>query len=91
MDYKNLDEILKKEVSTIDIDLPLFSIDILSSTVFTWRRWEVYVDFLETNPYRPDGDVPMVFIRLGFLEISLYSKKLYKFLYKKKYKEELDI
>lgn len=91
MDYKNLDEILKKEVSTVGIDIPLLSLNILSSTVFLWKKWEVYVDFLETHPYRLDGDIPIIFVRLGFFEISLYSKKLYKFLYKKKYREELDI
>lgn len=87
----NIDDIIEKEVKKAEIDCPIFSIYIFKVTVFIWRKFDIYLDFLETNPYALDGTIPIIFLRLGFLEISFYSKKIYKYLYKRKYNERLDI
>jgi len=90
----NLDEKIKesiKKMENMDFAIPFFNISIFNVHFSLYKIREMYLDFCETNPYRPDGEIPLIFLRMGHLEIVFESKKLYKYLYKKKYNEELDI
>lgn len=44
-----------------------------------------FFDMCETEPYALDGEVPLLFVFLGYFWITIESKRLYKYFYKRKY------
>lgn len=91
---KNIDEILREEINKETIDfsiIPLFSFQLFGVLFSMYKRVEFSIDILETNPYTPDGDFPLIFLDIGFISLTFESKRIYKYLYKKKYGEELNI
>jgi hypothetical protein len=91
---KTIDEILKEAVENAELDDNrniLFDFYLFGVGFYIYNKFESYVEFLETFPYREDGDIPMIFLKLGFIEVTFENKKIYKYLYKRKYNEELDI
>ena len=43
-----------------------------------------FLDILETYPYKPDGEIPLIFLTIGRVHITFENKFLYSFLYKRK-------
>ena len=76
---------LNKEIKKVDIPVPLGVFDFLGVSVFIWKKPEVHLELVETWPYAPDGDVPMLMVQFAWFEIMFYSKPLYRFFYKRKY------
>ena len=93
---KSIDEKLNEEIINIDFNniVPLFSFKIFGILFSVYKRFEFDIEMLETSPYRTDGKIPLIFlifVDIGFLSLTFENKKLYKYLYRKKYREELDI
>lgn len=84
----DIDQILR-EIDCTDIDTPIFDFYILGINFSLWKTPELSVTLCETSPYAPDGEVPLIFIRLAYLEIMFYNKPLYNYIYKKKYGWEI--
>ena len=90
---KSIDEKISEEILDIDFDniIPLFDFHIFGVLFSIHKRFEFGIEALETFPYRADGEVPIIFLDIGFLSLTFENKSIYKYLYKKKYGEELDI
>jgi len=88
---KRLDEIIRERIDNTEFDtlVPIFDFHILGLGIYVNRYSEFSVECLETSPYTPDGDVPLIFIHFGYIQLSFYSKKLYKYVYDKKYGVDL--
>lgn len=85
----DFDKIIIDEIKSFEFNYPVFE---LGAWFSIWKQsvgWGVTL--CETYPYAPDGEVPLVFIDIGKCQIMLDSPKLYKFFYKRKYGEVLDI
>lgn len=87
----NLDEKIKNAIEDVEIPLPILNFQVLGVMFSIYKRLEFGISFLETFPYKADGDIPLIFLNIGFAEIMFESKRVYKYLYKLKYKEELNI
>lgn len=56
---------------------PLWNFHIFGISFLVLKDFDFGVEALETAPYAPNGDIPVVFIRLGFLEVMIENKYLY--------------
>lgn len=81
----NLDEQIKEHVSKIDFPLPVYEFSILGLSVMVWKKFEFSLEICETEPYAPDGDVPLIMLKTGWTEFLFYSKPLFKLIYKKRH------
>ena len=82
----DFDKIILDEVK--DWEAPIFS----TGWLYIWKSNQGRsVQLCETYPYAPDGDVPLIFISLWYIEFIIESPRLYKWLYNRKYGVELDI
>lgn len=52
-----------------------------------YKAPKLELDICETYPYAPDGDVPLIFLRLGWFEFLFNNKFIYKTIYKRRYNE----
>jgi hypothetical protein len=43
------------------------------------------IELVETHPYLPDGEIPIIMLNIGRLCIFFENKFLYKLIYKRKY------
>lgn len=69
-------------------ECPTFEI---GSFFSVWNRSQGWgVEPLITNPYRMDGEIPLVFIHLGRVQFFFENKWLYKKVYKYIYGEEIE-
>jgi hypothetical protein len=84
----NLDEIINETIKNIEIETPLLDFHIFGVLFTIWKTAELSLELCETHPYTPDGDIPLIFVRIGFLDIN---KWLYKKIYDKKYDVNLEI
>ena len=48
------------------------------------KKPHLCIDILETHPYALDGEVPFIFIDVGYIQFMLEWEWLYKILYKRK-------
>ena len=87
----NLDEKIRKDMEEVIIECPILDFYIFGTSFLFYRKPELFFDICETHPYAPDGDIPLIFIRLGWLEIIFESKWIYKKVYKRRYGEDLEI
>ena len=55
-----------------------------------YRKPELYLELCETRPYAPDGTSPLIFMKLGIFHIMFENKRIYNYLYKRKFGCELD-
>lgn len=85
---KEFEKIRKRRIPWYNREI-YFSIKNVS--VLLTFKWEIGIDLCETYPYAPDGDVPLIFISCGFIQFTIESKKIYKYLYDKKYGVDLEI
>ena len=93
MTKKSIDEVLHEKVNEINWDniIPLFTFHVFGVLFSIYKRFKFGIEALETSPYKADGDFPLIFLDIGFLSLTFENKKIYKYLYKKKYGEELNI
>lgn len=69
-------------------ECPIFNI---GSFFTVWNKSQGWgIEPLITNPYKMDGEIPLVFINLGRVQFFFENKWLYKKVYKYIYGEELD-
>jgi len=64
---------------------PIFFKTVLGITLFVWKKFILEKGIITTEPYTWDGDYPIIYFRLGWLELMFENKRLYKFLYKREY------
>jgi hypothetical protein len=64
---------------------PISNFRIGGLSVFIWRKFTLSLYVLETEPYRMDGEVPMVFLQIGPIEFVFENKFIYKRLYKREF------
>lgn len=81
----NLDEQIKNSVANVTIPTPSYEFSIWGLSVFVWNKFEFSLEICETEPYAPDGEVPLIMVRTGWLEFLFYSKLLFKLIYKKRH------
>lgn len=67
---------------------PIFSFHLFGVTFFMWKTFEFEIDALDTAPYAPNGEIPMLFFRFAWFELIFENKYLYKKIFKMKYKYE---
>jgi hypothetical protein len=61
--------------------IPLASTTIFGMTISIIKKPEFSIEILETEPYARDGEVPMIFVQLAWVDITFENKWLYKKLY----------
>lgn len=81
-------EIEEKIKNSEPMPLPIFDLQLLGLSIFVWRRFDkwVEVELVETFPYEPDGQTPLIFVRFAWLELAFENKWLYGKLYYRKHK-----
>lgn len=84
----NLDEEIRKTISEIEFDVPIFETYAFGIVLWIWKKPELYAEVVETEPYKLDGEYPMIMIKVAWFEISFDNKRLYRFIYKRKYGRE---
>lgn len=84
----NLDAEFKKATENVEFPVPIYDRHLFNISFFIWKKPEIHLELVETWPYAPDGDVPMLMIQFGWIEIMFYSKRLYRYFYRKKYNED---
>lgn len=68
------------------LEFPLVDFSIWRVSVFIWKSFKFDLDICETFPYQPDGTIPLIFFRIGWVEFMFENYFLYKKLYRRKYK-----
>ena len=63
-----------------------FDFYIFGIYVLLWNKFDIGLDILESY-YIADGELPLIFAELGFLYINFESRRIYDFIYKRKYGE----
>lgn len=86
----DIDKKVKADIENITI-VPVWDFQIFGLGVLFWKNFEFTFDICETSPYAPDGDVPLIFAKIGWVEFIFENKRIYKYVYKKRYGYELDI
>lgn len=81
----NLDEQIKESISKIEFPIPAYEFSVGPLSVFVWNKFEFSLEICETEPYAPDGDVPLIMLKMGWIEFLFYSKTLFKLIYKKRH------
>lgn len=81
--WKGLEEVFRNKDS---MPTPILSLHVLNISIQVWKHFKFKIEFLETYPYKIDGEVPMIFVYLGPIELVFENKFIYKYLYKLKYK-----
>jgi hypothetical protein len=80
----NLDEKIRESMKDVVIPLPVSEIYAFGVSLFIWKEAKFEIDICETEPYQPDGSVPMLFFRFAWFELVFQNKTIYKFFYKRK-------
>lgn len=83
-DKYNIDDLLK-DLEAYSLEKLWMHFTVFGVTFLFWKKWEFGYQLCETEPYARDGDVPIVFLLLGFIEIAVENSWLYRRLYKKRY------
>lgn len=85
---KNEVDIWKNLVENMShvLEFPLIDFSIWRVSVFIWKSFKFDLDICETFPYQPDGTIPLIFFRIGWVEFMFENYFLYKKLYRRKYK-----
>lgn len=83
---KTLKEMEKaaKEAIT-DFPVPLYDAQIFGVSFFVNRRLDFGLFLVETEPYELDGTTPLIVVQFLWFEFIFENKRLYKYLYNKKY------
>lgn len=75
-------------MNDLEIDysaLPVWSAHAFGVSFSIYRKAELSIEPLETEPYQFDGSIPLIFIRVAWFEWMLENKWLYTKLYVKKF------
>ncbi len=81
----NLDQQIRESISNIEIPLPVYDFSIGPVSIMIWKKFEFHLEICETEPYAPDGEVPLIMLKMGWIEFLFYSKVLFKLIYKKRH------
>ena len=80
----NIDDKIKQYMDGVKVPTTIFEYHKFGVSLFVWKLPEFYVDVIETEPYQLDGSVPLLMIKIGFVELMFENKLLYKIIYKRK-------
>lgn len=71
----------------MDLDCPKFIYDFhfFGLSFLIWKQFKFEIDICETYPYAQDGEVPLIFITIGCLDIIFENKWLYKKIYNRRH------
>lgn len=83
--WEGLEEVFKDKD---DLPSPIYDFQISGLSILIWKEFRFGVELLETYPYKEDGEVPMLFILIGPIELIFENKWIYRYLYKRKYKHD---
>ena len=64
---------------------PKWSFTLFGVTVGWWRKPKLEIDALSTHPYQIDGETPLVFTQIAWVEFMTEWKWYYKWAYKRQY------
>lgn len=64
---------------------PLYSHYFFGLYFLIHAKPELYFTALETEPYTPNGDIPVVFIQIAWFEFIFNNLFLYKIFYKREH------
>ena len=65
--------------------LPLWHVHALGLSFAVYRKAELSIEPLETEPYQFDGSIPLIFVRVAWFEWMFENKWLYTKIYVKKF------
>lgn len=84
---------LFSKFTDIDIknSIPILHFSLFGLSFLIWKDFKFLIEFCETEPYTPNGDIPLIFVQFGWLALVFENKMIYKFMYKRKYGYELEI
>ena len=83
MSWEDLEKKIAENDNYTDNYNPIWWAYIWGISFFIVRQCELRLEAVETYPYRMDGEIPMVFIQVLWLEICVEWKWLYKLTYKR--------
>lgn len=64
---------------------PRWSFHLFGVTVSWWRKPKLEIDALTTHPYQIDGETPLVFTQIAWIEFMTEWKWYYKWAYKRQF------
>ena len=83
MNLNGLDEEMKKLLS--EMEFPIAEFAIFGLFIWVWKKPQLYIEVMETEPYQFDGEMPTVCLKIAWFEFWFDNKTLYKYLYRRKW------
>ncbi len=83
---KDIESHIEDESEGFDKTIPIKDFHILGLSIFINRDFTFHFFPIETEPYQLDGETPIVFLQVGWIELCFENKWIYKHLYKLRHK-----